>query len=57
MVTNIKRGATKEEIRALFERINESKSAKGFDAYKYCGKIKFKEDGLKIQKTLRDEWK
>ena len=57
MVTIIKKGASKEEIQALFDRlVNESTIKKGFDAYKFCGKVKFKEDGLKIQKRLRDEW-
>jgi hypothetical protein len=29
---------------------------KGLDAKKYCGKLKIKDDPLKIQKRLRDEW-
>ncbi len=29
---------------------------KGLDAKKYCGKLKIKEDPLKIQKRLRNEW-
>jgi hypothetical protein len=57
MVTTIKKGASKEEISALFERLTKKyKVNKGFDAYKFCGTVKFKEDGLKIQKQLRDEW-
>jgi hypothetical protein len=57
MVTTIKKGATKEEIQALFEKMTkDSNIKKGFDAYKYCGKVKFKDDGLKIQKRLRNEW-
>jgi hypothetical protein len=57
MLTTIKKGASKEEIRVIFERMaKESKSNKGFNAFKYCGKIRFKEDALKIQKRLRDEW-
>jgi hypothetical protein len=27
------------------------------EAKKYCGKIIIKEDAIKIQKQLRDEWK
>jgi hypothetical protein len=58
MVTTIKKGASKEEIYSLFEKLSkEFKVNKGFDAYKFCGTVKFKEDGLKIQKRLRDEWK
>lgn len=57
MVTRIKKGSTKEEVQAMLEKlINESSKNKGFDAKKYCGAVKFKEDGLKIQKRLRDEW-
>lgn len=33
-----------------------SKRTKGMDAYKYCGTVKFKEDGLALQKRLRNEW-
>ena len=29
----------------------------GFDAYKFCGAVKFNEDALDIQKRMRDEWK
>lgn len=57
MVTTIKRGASKEEIRLLFLRMEEKKSTKkSFDAYKFCGTVKFNEDGLEIQKRMRDEW-
>jgi hypothetical protein len=57
MVTTIKRGASKEEIHTLFEKLSKGiQGKKGFDAYKFCGTVKFKEDGLKIQKRLRDEW-
>lgn len=57
MVTTIKKGASKEEIQTLFERLTkESKVNKGFDAFKFCGTVKFNEDGLVIQKRLRDEW-
>jgi hypothetical protein len=58
MVTTIKKGSTKEEIQELFEKLaKKSRIIKSFDAYRFCGKVKFKEDGLKIQKQLRDEWK
>lgn len=58
MVTTIKKGVTKKEVQALFDKLaNESSIQKGFDAHKYCGKVVFKEDGLSIQKRLRNEWK
>lgn len=58
MVTVIKKGASKEEISVLLEKLNRrTKYSKGFDAMKFCGTVKFKEDALKIQKQLRDECK
>ncbi len=32
------------------------RSARPFNALKYCGIIKLREDALAIQKRLRDEW-
>lgn len=29
---------------------------KGLDAKKYCGKLIIKEDPIKLQRRLRDEW-
>lgn len=57
MVTVIKKGASKEEISLLFEKMTRStKFNKGFDAKKFCGTVKFGKDALEIQKQLRDEW-
>lgn len=57
MVTTIKRGATKAEIQSLFKKLeSHSGKSKGFDAYKFCGTVKFNEDAMVIQKRLRDEW-
>ena len=55
MVTIIKKGYSLSKIRKALR--NTEKSKKLFDASKYCGVIKIKEDGLKVQKKLRDEWK
>lgn len=57
MVTTIKKGISKEKIKSLFEKlaINSNKS-RGFDAYRFCGTVKFNEDALTIQQRLRDEW-
>jgi hypothetical protein len=42
MVTTIKKGATKAEIQSLFEELTSySNKSKGFDAYKFCGTVKF----------------
>ena len=54
MVTVIKKGSDKKEIE---EALSKLKSRKKFDAYKYCGTVKLKEDPLEIQKRMRDEWK
>ena len=57
MVTTIKSGASKEEIKFLFLSMAKKKSTKkGFNAYKFCGTVKFNDDGLKIQERMRDEW-
>jgi predicted ferric reductase len=57
MITKISKKDSKENIKKNLEKIERQKSKnKGFDAYKFCGAIKFKEDGLTIQKRLRDEW-
>jgi len=57
MVTTIKKGSSKEQIQTLFKNMEEKKaSKKGFDAYKFCGTVKFDEDALEIQKKMRDEW-
>jgi len=56
MVTVIKRGSTKEQIKAKLDRRDKKKKKKGIDLDKYCGSIKLKEDPLKLQKQWRDEW-
>ena len=53
MVTVIKKGSDKKEIE---EALSKLKSKKKFDAFKYCGTVKLKEDPLDIQKRMRDEW-
>ena len=56
MVTVLKQGSTKKNIRLLLEQLNERKNIRGIDAYKYCGMIDLIEDPLVIQKRMRDEW-
>jgi hypothetical protein len=57
MVTTIRKGASKKEIQDLFKELeNKKKSRRSFDAYKFCGAVKFGEDALEIQKKMRDEW-
>lgn len=56
MVTVLKKGATKESIKKLLDRVDREIGQNGVDTLKYCGTVKLKEDGLVIQKRLRDEW-
>jgi len=56
MVTILKSGAGKRSIQSVLEKITARQSKKGMDAFKYCGTVKFKEDGLTLQKQWRDEW-
>lgn len=57
MTVNIKK-ATKEQIAEALKKMEaKRKYGKGFDAYKYCGILKLKEDPLKLQKKWRNEWK
>jgi hypothetical protein len=35
----------------------KSSNTKPFAAHTFCGAIKFNEDGLVIQKKMRDKWK
>lgn len=53
MVLILKKGASKKEIQSIEKKL---KPAEGVDVMKHCGKIKLKEDGLKIQKALRNVW-
>lgn len=53
----LKRGATKKEIEAIEKKLyRERPASTGFNAKKYNGVLKLKEDPLSIQKKLRDEW-
>ncbi len=56
MVATLKQGATKEYIDELLKKIANEIRPKGVNTRKYCGVIELKEDSLKIQKRLRDEW-
>lgn len=53
MVTVIEKGTDKK---AIEKALSNSRSARKFDAYKYCGTIKLKEDPLEIQKRMRNKW-
>ena len=56
MVTILKKGSDKTTIKNILKKLSKGKSKKGLDASKYAGTVKFMEDGLALQKRLRDEW-
>jgi hypothetical protein len=56
MVLVLKKGATKKEVEAIEKKLYKKKATKGFNAKKYNGVMKLKEEPLSIQKKLRDEW-
>jgi hypothetical protein len=56
MVTIIKRGSSKNEIKKKLAQIESKKLPKRTNIAKFVGSIKLKEDPLKLQKQLRDEW-
>jgi hypothetical protein len=55
MVTTIKKGTSREKIRAALKK--RAVKVKGPDLKKYCGSLSLKEDPLMLQKAFRNEWK
>jgi hypothetical protein len=55
MVTVINKRVKKEKLSELLNR--QSEKGNYLKTSKYIGKINLKEDPLKVQKKLRDEWK
>jgi len=62
MVITITSRSTKAEIAAALKKLELQKtnrrhpSKKLFDAQRYCGVIKLKQDPLQLQKKWRNEW-
>lgn len=56
MVLLLKKDASKKDIAAIDKKLYKIKPVPGFDAKKYNGVLKIKEDPLAIQKRMRDEW-
>lgn len=54
MVITIKRSDSKKTIARKLKDLPEKK---GFEAFKYHGKIRVEGDRLEIQKQMRDGWK
>ena len=56
MVILLKSGAGKRTIQSVLKKLRKRSSKKRLYAYKYYSTVKFKEDGLTLQKRWRDEW-
>lgn len=59
MIVTIDGNSSPEEIEKALRKLHTAgnkKAHKVFDAFKYCGIIKLKEDPMAIQKQMRDEW-
>jgi hypothetical protein len=56
MVTVLKRGSDKATMQEVLKKVSSYEPKRGLDSLKYSGKVKFKEDGLRLQKQWRDEW-
>ena len=54
MVITIEKGDSKKQIEKKLKGLS---GQKGFDAFKYLGQVKVNEDGLSIQRRLRDGWR
>ena len=56
MILILKSGASKKEIEVIEKKLYKGKVSGGFNAEKYNGVIKLKEDSLAIRLKLRNEW-
>jgi hypothetical protein len=56
MVLVLKQGAGKKQIAAIEKKLYSYSSLTGFNAKRYNGVLKLKEDPLQIQKKIRNEW-
>jgi hypothetical protein len=45
-----------KDVKKVKELLADYQNKRNFDAKKFCGALKVQEDGLVIQKRLRDEW-
>lgn len=56
MVMVLKKGSDKKSIQAVLKKVAKKTAKTGLKASQYAGTVKFKEDGLTLQKRWRDEW-
>ncbi|MBL7841133.1 MAG: hypothetical protein JNJ75_13400 [Cyclobacteriaceae bacterium] len=52
----LKKGSDKKSIQAVLKKVAKKTAKTGLKASQYAGTVKFKEDGLTLQKRWRDEW-
>lgn len=57
MIIIIKKSTSVKEVNKMLNNLKPLKTDALFQASKFCGKIKFDENALTIQKRLRNEWK
>ena len=57
MTTIIKEMLGKKKVNKILKHPAANKQRKSLDAKKYFGILKLKEDPVKIQRKLRNEWK
>ena len=60
MIVSISSKSSPEEIKKALQKIQKGvkvnkRPGKSFDAFKYCGTIKLKEDPVAVQKNMRNE--
>ena len=56
MVTTIKKGTERDQIKAILEKLKKKRLLSKRDLSKYCGVLSLNEDPLELQKKWRDEW-
>lgn len=52
----LQKGASRKDIEAIEKKLYKGNAQRGFNAKKYNGILKLKENPLTIQIKLRDEW-
>jgi len=56
MVIELKKPITKAKLEKAQRSLQKRKKKQGFNSDLFLGKIKWGEDGLTIQRMMRDEW-
>lgn len=56
MIVEIKKPITKAKLAKAQRTIQNTKAKKGFNPDQFLGKVKWIDDGVVIQKLMRNEW-